>query len=33
MDFTKGEILAVKLRLIASATKWDPLIAGIFRLR
>ena len=33
MDFTKGEILEVKLRLIASAPKLDPLIAGIFRLR
>src|SRR4051812_13920610 len=32
-DFTKGEILAVKRRLIAVVTKLDPLIASVFRLR
>ena len=29
MDFTKGEISELKLRLIAFATDSDPLIAGI----
>jgi hypothetical protein len=28
MDFTKGEIFKMKLRLIASAYRMGPLIAG-----
>jgi hypothetical protein len=33
MDFTKGEIVELKLRLIAFAVDSGPLIAGFPRLR